>query len=164
MTAAMLSMALSCPMPASTSGGYLSEALGEMTFMDFVNLVRYHRRLFTLIDAVRFASTESNRLFPGDPQAPNGKGNAFKHALWSAVLSAEIDEKAAKRLTDGHEDWVGNPANEKAMDLHNNKSGIAIGRRLRGRKRAAIEDAVTAELLAGGLRYLKDGKLVPTNE
>jgi len=164
MTATVLSLALSGSVLGTSPDGFLSEAVREMTLMDIVNLVRYHRRLFVMVDAVRFAHGESKRLFPNDPQAPNGRGNAFKHALWSALLSAEIDERAAKRITDGHEDWPGNPANEKAMDLHNNKIGVAVGDRMRGSARAAIEDAVMAELRGGRLRYLKGGRLGPTNE
>jgi hypothetical protein len=144
------------------SGG--SEAFHEMTLMDAVNLVRYHRRIGTLVGAVRFAQKESKRHFPKDPQWPNGKGNAFKHALWSATLCAEIDEKSAKRITDGHEDWPRNPVNEKTMDLHNNKVGISVGGRLRGRSRTEIADAVMNELRDGKLRYLKGGRLIPTNE
>jgi hypothetical protein len=160
MTTMMFGLAAS----ASLLGSGGSETLNDMTLMDGVNLMRYHRRIGTLVGAVRFASDESKRRFPNDPQAPNGKGNAFKHALWSALLTAEIDEKAAKRITDGHEDWPGNPPNEKAMDLHNNETGIAVGGKFRGRARTDVADAVLRELRAGKLRYLKGGRLVPTNE
>ena len=159
---AVVAFTLSLAGPAPT--GFLSEALREMTLIDWVNLVRYHRRLFTIVDVVRYAHAESKRRFPNDPQAPNGKGNAFKHALWSALLSAEINEKTARRITDGHEDWPGNPANEKAMDLQNNRVGVGLGVRLRGRKRLEIENAVMKALRDGELRYLKSGRLVPTDK
>ena len=160
----MTTIGLSLHLFASTPGGFLSEAIHEMTLMDWVNAVVYHRSLGKIVDAVRFAHVESNRLFPNDPYRPNGKGNAFKHAVWSAVMSSEIGSGAARRISNGHEDWPKNPPLEKAMDLHNNAIGNAVGDRLPGGKRSEIEDAILRELKNGKLRYIKAGRLIPTNE
>lgn len=57
----------------------------------------------------------------------NGSGDAFRHCFWSAMNARDQGKALAKEFGDAHEDFEGNPPAEKAMDLHNNDIGYAIG-------------------------------------
>lgn len=54
----------------------------------------------------------------------NDKSDAFRHCYWSALLARDLGYSNAKRFTTAHESSPSNPANEKAMDLHNNAIGL----------------------------------------
>ena len=64
------------------------------------------------------------------------KGNAFRHALWNAIMSKDIGKYLAEQFATAHEDhgvsdaelkkavWNGfNGVQHKNMDLHNNQMG-----------------------------------------
>jgi len=57
----------------------------------------------------------------------NGSGDAFRHCFWSAMNARDQGKELAKNFGDAHEDFDGNPTNEKTMDLHNNGVGYEIG-------------------------------------
>lgn len=57
----------------------------------------------------------------------NGSGDAFRHCFWSAMNVRDQGKDLAKMFGDAHEDFDGNPPDEKAMDLHNNGVGFGIG-------------------------------------
>ena len=50
--------------------------------------------------------------------------NAWKHALWTCAMTRAWGWEDAKAASDVHEDFPGNPADHKAMDLNNNQVGI----------------------------------------
>lgn len=58
----------------------------------------------------------------------NGSGDAFRHCFWSAMNARDQGEYIAKQFGNAHEDYVGNPEDEKKMDLHNNQVGYGIGK------------------------------------
>jgi hypothetical protein len=72
------------------------------------------------------ALKEAQRRF-GAATLHNGSGDAFRHCFWSAMNARDQGKELAKAFGDAHEDWSGNPANEKTMDLHNNGIGFTIG-------------------------------------
>ena len=53
----------------------------------------------------------------------NGCGHAFRHAYFSGLNESSLGPTLAKSLGDAHEDFLGNPENEKSMDLYNNNLG-----------------------------------------
>ena len=57
----------------------------------------------------------------------NGLGDAFRHCYWSATLTMKVDDDVARTITSNHEDYPGNPSDEKAMDAHNNNIGHMVG-------------------------------------
>ena len=58
----------------------------------------------------------------------NGKGDAFRHCYWSALMTRHLGEAQAKIFGDLHENSeLEQPQEERAMDLANNASGRAIG-------------------------------------
>ncbi len=71
------------------------------------------------------AATEARQRFPINNE-DGSKGNAFQHAYWNWLLAARFDSEFAKRLTDAHENYVGNGCDNKSMDLSNNKIGLDL--------------------------------------
>ena len=77
--------------------------------------------------------TLAEKFFP-KTSATNGIGNAFRHALWSALImmycckisSPQKALKFCKEMTDLHEALFPNESLEKKMDLHNNQVGINL--------------------------------------
>ncbi len=57
----------------------------------------------------------------------NGSGDAFRHCFWSAMNTRDQSKELAKKFGDAHEDFDGNPTNEKIMDTFNNGVGYEIG-------------------------------------
>jgi hypothetical protein len=96
------------------------------------------------------ALAEARNQYPGGGQH-NGTADAFRHCYWSALLARDIGHENAKTFTDAHEDYEGNPAGEKAMDLHNNAAGIAIGK--------AHPNATDAALIGQCINAVNDGRL-----
>jgi hypothetical protein len=87
----------------------------------------------------------------------NGPGDAFRHAFWSAMVARTYGQSLALEYTSAHENYEGNPPEERAMDLHNNAAGAAIGGRLRGTPftgDTVLAVAVLAALRGGTLRSL----------
>jgi RHS repeat-associated protein len=65
----------------------------------------------------------------GLPGSGDGQADAFRHCYWSCRMAQEIGPERAKAAGDVHEecDFRPNVDNQKAMDLHNNAVGRAVG-------------------------------------
>lgn len=76
---------------------------------------------------VKFATDTAEHYFPAREQH-NGRGDAMRHLLFQAQLKEKYGETPAKVISWIHENMSG-PQNaaEKAMDLHNDEIGRAIG-------------------------------------
>jgi len=60
----------------------------------------------------------------------NGPADAFRHCLWSCLMTQSIGFSYAKSIADNHEaagNRAGQPKNEEQMDLANNKVGRQCG-------------------------------------
>ena len=83
---------------------------------------------FLKLTAGAEATAASELKFPdGDDRSEK---NAFKHAYWSALMTAIAGPELAKEITDEHEEWNMVHAQEPidlAMDLINNEIGRDIG-------------------------------------
>lgn len=96
----------------------------------------------------------------------NGKGDAFKHAYWSALMAFYHSELWAKALGNAHEMRPNNPKIEKRMDLHNNAVGRGHGKR--AKIVTSVDDGVDRSFKRGDLLRISCGgkgpdKLVATN-
>jgi hypothetical protein len=95
----------------------------------------------------------------------NGKGDAYRHALWNALGAAKLGPTLMEQLTNAHEvPDIGEPANpllEKEMDLHNNN----IGRNIGNHSSFMLMMKVKITVDNGETKYLKptnqDGTIVP---
>jgi len=89
------------------------------------------RRLLQIRNYARSTSKRAhkkNRFVPKD---------AYRHVLWSYLLTKEYGEEFAKKVTDAHEKGLtGNTEEERLMDINNN----TVGRRyaLRGLQKSMI--------------------------
>ena len=57
----------------------------------------------------------------------NDASDAFRHCFASAILAKELGYGNAYLFVSAHENYPGNPAGEKRMDMHNNVVGLKIG-------------------------------------
>jgi hypothetical protein len=87
-----------------------------------------------------------------DPSVPE---DAYRHTLWSYLLTDRFGAEFAKIVTDAHETVPGNTPEERAMDYHNN----AVGRRLAARnipRNTILETVKTApEIIRSPQEVLK---------
>lgn len=75
-------------------------------------------RLFEIRSYARRVSREADRKDHAVPE------DAFRHVLWSYLLTREFGPDFAKMVTDAHEEGMtGNTASEELMDLQNNALG-----------------------------------------
>lgn len=102
----------------------------------------------TIQEDTKKAFQETSRRF--GLNGHNDKSDAFRHCFWSAMLARDIGYTKALEFTTAHESSPTNPANEKAMDLHNNSIGLFIGR-------AGMSDQLLSNQCIGALN---SGRLV----
>jgi hypothetical protein len=111
-----------------------------------------------LINA-QMATARAEAEYPG-PGLHNGNGDAFRHALFSALNTVDLGAVLAKSLGDAHENRPNlTPLEELEvrMDLHNNEQG----RNIIGTTNFP-EGGVINLLNGGSLRIIENGTLVPS--
>ncbi|KRB89547.1 hypothetical protein ASE22_17955 [Sphingomonas sp. Root720] len=95
-----------------------------MTEME--NMVRRHPmetyRAWRLAEDSKAAVEER---FPREERW-NGPGDAYRHLRWNFAMTQSIGKEAAEAYADSHEADGGQPANEREMDLRNNRLGRAM--------------------------------------
>lgn len=105
-------------------------------------------------DQAEKALAEAQRRFPPS-SLHNGEGDAFRHCYWSALMTRDIGVLNTLAITNAHEDFPGNPEDEKKMDLHNNAQGIMVG--------VAHKKASDEELADLCVKLLRSGRLIVLN-
>ena len=60
-------------------------------------------------------------------QGHNDTSDAFRHCYWSCCMAQKIGAEEAKRFGDAHENFPGNPCDERDMDFYNNDVGRRVG-------------------------------------
>ena len=103
-------------------------------------------------DAEKALAEAKKRFNPGSLH--NGAGDAFRHCYWNALLARDIGKSDALSFTAAHEDFPGNPAAEKHMDLINNAVGAEIGAANKNFNDQQLADACHAALNADRLVVL----------
>lgn len=93
----------------------------------------------------------------------DGKADAFRHAYWNALGTAEFGAEIMKLFADAHE-W-GESGLSVTMDFHNNHHGRIIGNSFNfSSSDSDIEAVVLEALYDGTLKYINSsGFLVTTN-
>ncbi len=116
-----------------------------------------NRQMWYMASAYK-AIEKSNELFPNTfipSNSHNGKGDAFRHALWNAYFTGFCGATLAEQLTTAHEDNIdpNNPFPQKEidMDLFNNQKGRLIASYSNINN---VTQNVLDYLNSGGLRYL----------
>lgn len=126
----------------------LINQLTRLNSEERVYLLMYPEHASLIKAAVKRAVDETQRRFGGNNW--NDAGDAFRHCFWSAILSRDLGYMHALRYTTAHETFPGNPAKEKAMDMHNNAIGLKIGRA--GGSDQILSDRCAAAMRSGELK------------
>jgi len=113
-------------------------------------LITHPFKISTIKKNVDKALAEARKKFSGAGQH-NGRGDAFRHCYWSALLARDIGKSGAKDFTTAHEGYSGNPSGEREMDLHNNGIGISIGQMNSKATDAELSDLFEKALTLGRL-------------
>lgn len=115
-----------------------------------------NKKLWYMVSAKK-ASDKAQELFPLN-SLHNGKGDAFRHALWNGFCALTLAGNLGEQLTTAHENKPAPPNDpynykETEMDLYNNEKGrqIAIISNL-----SNIVDNILNDLNNGYLRYLNN--------
>jgi hypothetical protein len=98
------------------------------------------------------AEYSSSRNFP--KQHLNDEGDAFRHFVWSGLLTKAIGSTRAKEYLDAHEADPDQPMNERKMDEFNNSAGQKAAEKLGESKEWGI-----TELEKEGLKQLRELEL-----
>ena len=95
----------------------------------------------------------------------DGKADAFRHAYWNALGTAEFGSNIMKLFADAHE-WGEAPSNSVTMDFYNNHEGRLLGEAFNFfSSDSEIANAVLQALYNGVLKYINNqGQLVFTNQ
>ena len=82
------------------------------------------------------------------------ESDAFRHFIWSGLISTDTSPEFAKKITDAHESCMTSDV-AQTMDLHNNQVGINAAINLKKQGKLSEEN-----LIREGFKLLKDKKLV----
>jgi RHS repeat-associated protein len=116
------------------------------------------------------AYNKAAELYPNSLHS--GEGDAFRHAYWNALITRYASAEHAEAFTSLHEKVGGGPAIENTMDMHNNAMGRSLALEQRwttvgwvpkytvGDGPQSLEVGVRYSLNTGGLKYIRNGKLV----
>ncbi|PKM42883.1 MAG: hypothetical protein CVV03_09215 [Firmicutes bacterium HGW-Firmicutes-8] len=109
------------------------------------------------------ALDEANRRYSSD-QLYNGNGDAFRHALWSGLMTRDCGVNWAKKVGDAHENGAkNNPELEKKMDLHNNEVGRKIAIDNRNSPFDELANLVQQSVEGGKMWRIVGDQIVKTN-
>lgn len=122
----------------------------QLTPQEQQYIQRHPHHAFAIRSSKEKAYEETRKRFGINGRSD--KSDAFRHCFWSAVLARDIGYTGALQFTTAHESSPLNPNKEKAMDLHNNVAGLAIGRM--GGSDQVLGQRCMAALLSGQLQVL----------
>jgi hypothetical protein len=108
------------------------------------------------------AELSSSRNFP--KQHLNDEGDAFRHFVWSGLLTKTLGSTRAKEYLDAHEADPDQPRSERKMDDFNNSAGREAAQKLGDSKDWDITDLEKEglkQLREQGLSVLKPGLEIP---
>lgn len=111
---------------------------------------------------MRLAEESSSRNFPN--QDMNDESDAFRHFVWSSLLTKELGTVKAKEFLDAHEANPLQPESDLKMDRFNNERGQSAANALIKEKNwniKNIEAKGLEELRSHELQVLKPGLSIP---
>lgn len=100
------------------------------------------------------ASMKTTERFPNSNQW-NDLADAYRHFRWNYDMARRVGTAAAKAFADSNEVGSDNPANERTMDLRNNRLGRAMAVDPRF-KHLSPDEAAELALRRGRLHGLKE--------
>lgn len=127
---------------------------GDLTHEEFVLCLGSPDKCSLTKETADHARLEANSRYPFEFYL--GRGDAFRHAYWNALMTKEIDETWAEKFATAHESETPE-GNDRTMDLRNNAEGRTVGRK--GGSRAEIAARIQRKVQGGDLWCLRDSKL-----
>ena len=105
-------------------------------------------------NAKDIANQYQQELYPNTYQFDANQANAFKHAMWNAVMTDKIGEKRAKKFADAHEaPYLKIQPELCKMDLFNNEMGRQIAIKYAGQGYDVFAQKIQ-EAITGGEAYV----------
>ncbi len=98
----------------------------ELSDEEVAIIARYPIRAPLVMRITSDAKDTSERAFRNDSTVPE---DAYRHVLWSYLLTQKFDPEFAEQVTDAHETLPTNTADERKMDFHNNAVGREYAQR-----------------------------------
>lgn len=112
--------------PSGPSQGGLYDTYQDMTRAEKWLALRYFWQLPSVYRAATFARNDSTARYP-QLSGQDDQRDAHRHSTWNGSMTRRLEsERAAERWANAHEEFPGNPAVRKAMDLANNRTGRAL--------------------------------------
>jgi hypothetical protein len=119
----------------------------DLTEAEIAIVHRYPEEAPKIAQITKYAKDKSEEARRKDPRVPE---DAYRHVLWSYLLTKEFGAEFAKEITDAHEfGATGNTPRERRMDLMNNEAG----------RRYALEGYPEDSILE---RVMRDPKVIRT--
>ncbi len=92
----------------------------ELSDEEVAIIARYPIRAPLVMQITSDAKQTAQLAFRSDRNVPE---DAYRHVLWSYLLTQKFDAEFAELVTDAHETLPTNTAAERKMDFHNNRVG-----------------------------------------
>ncbi len=92
----------------------------ELSDEEVAIIAEYPLRAPVIMRITSDARETSRNAHRRDPSVPE---DAYRHVLWSYLLTQTFGEAFAEKVTDAHETLPTNTAAERKMDFHNNRLG-----------------------------------------
>ncbi len=124
----------------------------ELTESEKQLILKYPMDALKMHDAMSEAFKKTNQLFKGTSKH-NTSADAFRHFVWSGLSANAVGSDRSFDFLKAHEDYAGNPTEEKNMDLRNNFKGIEYFKNYKGNN---FEE----DLIKSGLEKVKNKELV----
>ena len=134
---------------------------GNLTDSDKALIKKYPLDALKVYQSKKMAEESTKRLFKDNFR--NDESDAFRHFVWSGLLTKKLGRERAQLFLDSHESSPNSPPQEVAMDMFNNSNGISMTEELIKNKKFSKENLEKEALDAldkGKLKVLhKSGKL-----
>ena len=98
----------------------------ELSDEEVAIIAQYPLRAPLIMRITSDAKETSRNAHQRDPSVPE---DAYRHVLWSYLLTNKFGETFAEKVTDAHETLPTNTAAERKMDFHNNRIGREFAKR-----------------------------------
>ncbi|OFZ18864.1 MAG: hypothetical protein A2Z20_02560 [Bdellovibrionales bacterium RBG_16_40_8] len=105
------------------------------------------------------AENNAEKLYP--QSGVNGKADAFRHYVWSGLITRDLNESSAREFLNAHEQNPRQPRIEKEMDEFNNELGIIAAKSLLNTgsfENEKLFQKASNEIINGNLRILNNEK------
>jgi hypothetical protein len=132
-----------------------AEMLGKLSVAD--------KREFLAIYLQAFSVDDEGKKYLWEEVNNDGRGDAFRHAYWNAMLTERFGAEWTEKYTTAHEGLPDNPPETEAMDLHNNQVGRDIALRYPGATDKQLQTLVRLAIERGDMMIVHNQTLYPSD-